>query len=367
MLHKKYRHIANGFSTCFCPIKSAFQTENLGLVFTQHSTWHGLFPLAKSGYLGPGLSLGENCLRVLRFLRVFFNWDRANDQRQGRGQEHRGGADLRNEAGPTFWGGNNVRGRSKKASCAGPGMTSAGEGGQITRAGRERRVVPGKISGFGGGASAQGGTGARKHVTPVARVKGQRAGGTPNMAAARAVARDPGAYARQPPSLRAARLPRLLFLLAVVAAVGPREGGGARLYREGSDAVWLLDSGSVRSATGNSSAAWLVQFHSSWCGHCIGYAPTWRALAADVRGEGPARRWTFLRRNSYVGEAPQMGPMAFLRSPAQNTDFNMSPTTYPSHYPISLTFPIPSNCISEATLSTQEGPHSCQTSASFAR
>ncbi|XP_029392648.1 sulfhydryl oxidase 2 isoform X1 [Mus pahari] len=110
------------------------------------------------------------------------------------------------------------------------------------------------------------------------------------MAAARAVARGPGADARQPRSLRAARLPRLLFLLAVVVAVGPREGGGARLYREGLDAVWLLDSGSVRSATGNSSAAWLVQFHSSWCGHCIGYAPTWRALAADVRDWAAAIR-----------------------------------------------------------------------------
>lgn len=147
------------------------------------------------------------------------------------------------------------------------------------------------------------GKGARKHVMAVARVKGQRAGGTPNMAAARAVARGPGADARRPLSPQAARGPRLLLLLAVVAAVGPQEGGGARLYRVGEDAVWLLDSGSVRSATGNSSAAWLVQFHSSWCGHCIGYAPTWRALAADVRGEGPARRWTFLRRNSCVGRS----------------------------------------------------------------
>lgn len=121
----------------------------------------------------------------------------------------------------------------------------------------------------------------------VARVKGRRAGGTPNMAAARAVARGPGAEARRPPSLRAARL---LLLLAAVAAVGPREGGAARLYRVGVDAVWLLDSGSVRSATGNSSAAWLVQFHSSWCGHCIGYAPTWRALAADVRDWSAAIR-----------------------------------------------------------------------------
>uniref|UniRef100_A0A8C5ZBE2 Thioredoxin domain-containing protein n=1 Tax=Marmota marmota marmota TaxID=9994 RepID=A0A8C5ZBE2_MARMA len=53
------------------------------------------------------------------------------------------------------------------------------------------------------------------------------------------------------------------------------------------DAVWVLDSGSVRGATANSSAAWLVQFYSSWCGHCIGYAPTWRALAGDVRAWRP--------------------------------------------------------------------------------
>lgn len=159
----------------------------------------------------------------------------------------------------------------------------------------------------------------------VARVKGQRAGGTPNMAAAQAVARGPGADSRPPPSLRAARLPRLLLLLAVVAAVGPRGGGGARLYRVGEDAVWLLDSGSVRSATGNSSAAWLVQFHSSWCGHCIGYAPTWRALAADVRGEGPARRWTFLRRNVCWVEAAQMGLMAFLRSPSSEHRLHLVP------------------------------------------
>uniref|UniRef100_A0A8D0MLU0 Sulfhydryl oxidase n=1 Tax=Sus scrofa TaxID=9823 RepID=A0A8D0MLU0_PIG len=45
----------------------------------------------------------------------------------------------------------------------------------------------------------------------------------------------------------------------------------------------------MRGATANSSAAWLVQFYSSWCGHCIGYAPTWRALADDVRGEARPR------------------------------------------------------------------------------
>ncbi|KAM6182361.1 sulfhydryl oxidase 2 [Erethizon dorsatum] len=109
------------------------------------------------------------------------------------------------------------------------------------------------------------------------------------MAAAGAAARSPGARASRPPASppRAARLPGLLLLLA---AAGPGAGGAARLYRAGEDAVWVLDSGSVRGATANSSVAWLVQFYSSWCGHCIGYAPTWRALAGDVRDWAAAIR-----------------------------------------------------------------------------
>ncbi|XP_037349542.1 sulfhydryl oxidase 2 [Talpa occidentalis] len=112
------------------------------------------------------------------------------------------------------------------------------------------------------------------------------------MAAAGAAARSPGSPAGsaagvpRPPPRRAWRLPALLVLLA---AAGPG-AGAARLYRPGEDAVWVLDSGSVRGATANSSAAWLVQFYSSWCGHCIGYAPTWRALAADVRDWAAAIR-----------------------------------------------------------------------------
>uniref|UniRef100_A0A8C6FQY6 Sulfhydryl oxidase n=1 Tax=Moschus moschiferus TaxID=68415 RepID=A0A8C6FQY6_MOSMO len=114
---------------------------------------------------------------------------------------------------------------------------------------------------------------------------------------AASAARSPGAPAaaaaartRRPARARPARLPPLLVLLAAAAAAGPSAGGAARLYRAGEDAVWVLDSGSVRGATANSSAAWLVQFYSSWCGHCIGYAPTWRALAADVRDWAAAIR-----------------------------------------------------------------------------
>lgn len=140
-------------------------------------------------------------------------------------------------------------------------------------------------------------------------------------AGAAAGARSPGApvgtaaRARRPPSARPARLPPLLVLLAAAAGPGP---GGAALYRAGEDAVWVLDSGSVRAATANSSAAWLLQFYSSWCGHCIGYAPTWRALAGDVRGEArrPARplRPGYSPRARGAAQALPRGPVGpFLR------------------------------------------------------
>ncbi|XP_045323859.1 sulfhydryl oxidase 2 isoform X2 [Leopardus geoffroyi] len=138
-------------------------------------------------------------------------------------------------------------------------------------------------------------------MTAVARVKGQARRGTPNMAAAGAAAALAAAAAAAAAAARSSgapatttardrRLPPLLVLLAAAAAAGPGAGGAARLYRAGEDAVWVLDSGSVRGATANSSAAWLVQFYSSWCGHCIGYAPTWRALAGDVRDWAAAIR-----------------------------------------------------------------------------
>ena len=58
----------------------------------------------------------------------------------------------------------------------------------------------------------------------------------------------------------------------------------ARLYTE-DDPLVLLGSGSLkRSVSSNSSSAWLVQFYSSWCGHCIQFSSTWKALAHDVQG-----------------------------------------------------------------------------------
>ncbi|XP_073169859.1 sulfhydryl oxidase 2 isoform X6 [Lepidochelys kempii] len=83
--------------------------------------------------------------------------------------------------------------------------------------------------------------------------------------------------------------PPLLLLLGLVAAAG-LGGEAARLYRPGEDPLTVLEAGTVRRALLNSSAAWVLQFYSSSCGHCIGFAPTWRALAGDVRDWEPAIR-----------------------------------------------------------------------------
>ncbi|XP_060106636.1 sulfhydryl oxidase 2 [Heteronotia binoei] len=72
--------------------------------------------------------------------------------------------------------------------------------------------------------------------------------------------------------------------LAWAAACGARASAG--LYEEAAaaGAVRVLEAGSVRAALLGSASAWLLQFYSSACGHCVAFAPAWTALALDLRG-----------------------------------------------------------------------------------
>ncbi|XP_067868314.1 sulfhydryl oxidase 2 [Heterodontus francisci] len=61
-----------------------------------------------------------------------------------------------------------------------------------------------------------------------------------------------------------------------------RQGHAARLYSS-QEPVAILEAEGAKGLLRNSSSAWVVEFYSSWCGHCVSYAPTWKALARDVK------------------------------------------------------------------------------------
>lgn len=133
-----------------------------------------------------------------------------------------------------------------------------------SRCGGSRRCPrPGPASGavLRAAPGAKGGSGRRRAAWRAMWRRRVRAGGR-------------GGPAALPPLL-------LLFLLLRVPAARP-----GRLY-SASDPLDLLGPGAEGRLLGSSSA-WAVEFFASWCGHCIHFAPTWRALAHDIRGESPA-------------------------------------------------------------------------------
>lgn len=56
-----------------------------------------------------------------------------------------------------------------------------------------------------------------------------------------------------------------------------------------SDQIVLLTPENVESVLVNSTAATVVEFYASWCGHCIAFSPVYVSLARDIKGWcGPA-------------------------------------------------------------------------------
>ncbi|KAM8744623.1 sulfhydryl oxidase 1 [Acanthopagrus schlegelii] len=61
----------------------------------------------------------------------------------------------------------------------------------------------------------------------------------------------------------------------------------AGLYSS-SDQVILLTPDNVQSVLINSTAAIVVEFYASWCGHCVAFSPVYKSLARDIKEWKPA-------------------------------------------------------------------------------
>jgi len=58
----------------------------------------------------------------------------------------------------------------------------------------------------------------------------------------------------------------------------------AKLLYTDLDDVILLNVNSFNQTVLGTHNAWLVEFFSSWCGHCVRYADVYKRLAADIKG-----------------------------------------------------------------------------------
>lgn len=72
----------------------------------------------------------------------------------------------------------------------------------------------------------------------------------------------------------------LLLCCLCVLVVSAAEAG---LYTA-SDQIILLTPENVDAVLVNSTAAIVVEFYASWCGHCIGFSPLYKSLARDIKG-----------------------------------------------------------------------------------
>ena len=74
------------------------------------------------------------------------------------------------------------------------------------------------------------------------------------------------------------------FYLAceAVAFAGFGFGEGGPLYSAKDKHITLLESSNFTQNVLKSDTAWMVKFYSSWCGHCIRFAPIYKDLSKQV-------------------------------------------------------------------------------------
>lgn len=75
-----------------------------------------------------------------------------------------------------------------------------------------------------------------------------------------------------------------IFILLKFATINEAVPFGSNSLYEPTDHITLLNHLNFKSTVLGTSCAWLIEFYSSWCGHCINFAPTFKNVAEDVKG-----------------------------------------------------------------------------------
>ncbi|XP_033104196.1 sulfhydryl oxidase 2-like isoform X3 [Anneissia japonica] len=75
----------------------------------------------------------------------------------------------------------------------------------------------------------------------------------------------------------------LLSVLLIYQVLATRSGNVPQSLYDSNDLIVQLDNETISKTLFNSGNSWIVEFYSSWCGHCIRFAPTWKQLAKDLK------------------------------------------------------------------------------------
>ena len=73
----------------------------------------------------------------------------------------------------------------------------------------------------------------------------------------------------------------LAYLTALVLLTNAKD---CSLY-EGFDDSRCFWGNQLTDALAFSSTYWMIEFYSSWCGHCQHFAPVWKEVATRVNGK----------------------------------------------------------------------------------
>ena len=62
-------------------------------------------------------------------------------------------------------------------------------------------------------------------------------------------------------------------------------GSNEPLYTSKDVGITLVNHSNFKNVILDSDTAWMVEFYSSWCGHCIRFAPVFKELGTNVEGK----------------------------------------------------------------------------------